>query len=302
MNDNSSSDALHAGKIRVGLLGFGKTGKAVAGVLLQDPTIHLEWVLRKSERLEFRSVPEFLGIESSEPGLIYPTSRFDIEELLDKFPVDAIVDFSSEEGIFYYGKAAAARGVTIVTAISQYTKKQIDLLDELSKSTRVLWSPNITLGINFMILAAKTLRDIAPNIDIEIVEEHFKAKPEVSGTALIIARALNVEPENVKTIRAGGIIGVHEILFGFPFQTVRLRHESISREAFGNGAKFAVHELRNREPGLYKMDDLLGGYFVNSNIQYLPAAALAAGRRNNGAFAGMRRFWDSLKSPTAGGR
>ena len=256
--------------LRVGLMGFGKTGKAVATVLLKDPHIRLEWVIRKSHRLEHRSVPEFLGIDSDEPGLIYPSEEFTAEQLLDQHPVDAIVDFSSEDGVEYYGEAAAGRGVSIISAISAYPNSKIKFLRNLSAHTRVLWSPNITLGINFMILAAKTLKLIAPFTDIEIVEEHFKAKPETSGTAVKIAEALELEPESIKSIRAGGIIGVHEILFGFPFQTVRIKHESISREAFGNGAKFAVEELSKRDKGFYTMEQLLGPYFVDSNKEYVP--------------------------------
>ncbi|MFZ9750896.1 MAG: dihydrodipicolinate reductase, partial [Candidatus Nanopelagicales bacterium] len=34
--------------MRVGLLGFGKTGKAVATTLLTNPDVHLQWVIRKS--------------------------------------------------------------------------------------------------------------------------------------------------------------------------------------------------------------------------------------------------------------
>jgi 4-hydroxy-tetrahydrodipicolinate reductase len=255
--------------LRVGLVGFGKTGKAVATVLLKDPSIRLEWVIRRSHVLEHRSVPEFLGIDSNEPGLIYPSSEFTAQELLSKHPVDAIVDFSSEDGVDYYGEAAAEKGVAIVTAISAYPNTQIKFLKNLSVHTKILWSPNITLGINFMILAAKTLKLIAPFTDIEIVEEHFKLKKETSGTAVRIAEALEVDPDDIKSIRAGGIIGVHEILFGFPFQTVRLKHESISREAFGNGAKFAVEELVKRGNGFYTMEELLGPYFVNSNREYI---------------------------------
>lgn len=258
--------------LRVGLMGFGRTGKAVATVLLKDPNIRLEWVIRKSHILEHRSVPEFLGIDSNEPGLIYPKEEFTATELLDSHPVDAIIDFSSEDGIDFYGDAAAEKGVAIVTAISVYPSTKLRLLRNLSAHTRVLWSPNITLGINFMILAAKTLKHIAPWTDIEIVEEHFKLKKETSGTAVRIAEALELDPENVKSIRAGGIIGVHEILFGFPYQTVRLKHESISREAFGNGAKFAVEELIKRDVGFYTMEQLLGPYFVESNREYAPSS------------------------------
>jgi 4-hydroxy-tetrahydrodipicolinate reductase len=256
-------------RTRVGLVGFGKTGRAVASVLLHDKTIDLVWVLRKSQKMENRSVPEFLGIESDEDGEIHWIGDIDCESLLASSPVDAIIDFSSEEGMDYYGEAAAENGVTIISAISQLPPARIATLHKYGKTTRVLWSPNITLGINFMILAAKTLQKIAPYADISVLEEHFKSKPEMSGTAKKITEALNIDPDEVKVIRAGGIIGVHEILFGFPYQTVRLKHESIAREAFGNGAKFALMEVQKREVGFYDMEQLVGGYFIDANKQYI---------------------------------
>ena len=247
--------------MRIGLIGFGKTGTAVASVVLNRPDLSLEWVVRRSDKLELRSVAEFLGVDVPATGLVHPSSAFSADELLDALPVDVIVDFSSAGGIDYYGEAAARRGVAIVTAISHYPAEKVDLLEALGTSTAVLWSPNITVGINFLILAAQTLRRIAPSVDVEIVEEHFKSKEGVSGTAHVIAEGLDVDPGSVKSIRAGGIVGVHEVLFGFPQQTVRIRHESLSREAFGNGALFAAERLVGLPAGLYKMDDLLLPYF-----------------------------------------
>ncbi len=247
--------------MKVGIIGFGKTGRAVASVLLESKKTNLQWVVRQSRLLEHRSVPEFLGVVSEEPGLIYSKEEYSISELLDLYPVDVIIDFSSATGLEYYGVEAAARGITIVSAISQYPNEKIDQLHELSQHTTVLHSPNITIGINFLIIAAKILKNIAPYTDIEIIEEHFKEKPEVSGTAKIIAGALNLPEDNIKSVRAGGIIGVHEILFGFPFQTVRLKHESITREAFGNGILFAVENLQGKPAGFYSMEDLLLPFF-----------------------------------------
>lgn len=251
--------------MKVGLVGFGRTGKAVASVILENTDIHLEWVVRKSQRLEHRSVPEFLGVESSEPGLIYSSREFSADDLIDNFPVDAIIDFSSESGLNYYGEAAARRGISIVSAISQVSDEYQQLLLTLSKTTRVLWSPNITVGVNFLMIAAKVLKTIAPGTDIEIIEEHFRDKAEVSGTAIRIAHELNLEKEAIRSIRAGGIIGTHEILFGFPFQTVRLKHESISRDAFGMGAVFALEHLQHESTGLYHMEDLMKKYFENAH-------------------------------------
>ena len=247
--------------MKVGLMGFGKTGRAVASILLESKKTNLQWVIRQSSRLEHRSVPEFLGVESDEPGLIYPKDAFEIDALLDAYPVDFIVDFSSSEGLKYYGDAASKRGITIVSAVSQYEEKHITLLEKLAQKTAVMHSPNITIGINFLMIAAKVLKNIAPYTDIEIIEEHFKLKPETSGTAKVIAENLEVNQDQIKSVRAGGIIGVHEILFGFPYQTVRLKHESIAREAFGNGILFAVENLIGKSKGFYSMEDLLLPYF-----------------------------------------
>jgi 4-hydroxy-tetrahydrodipicolinate reductase len=247
--------------MKVGLIGFGKTGKAVASVLLQNKEFCLEWVLRQSTVLEHRSVPEFFGIPSDEPGLIYASSNTTIEELLDKHPVDIIIDFSSSQGIYTYGKIAAERKVKIISAISHYEKEEIKLLSELALKTTVFWSPNITLGVNYLLFAAKFLKKIAPWVDIEINEEHFKLKEGTSGTAIKIAEALDVEKENINTVRAGGIVGKHEVIFGFPYQTVRLIHESISREAFGNGVIFVAQNLNDKDVGLYNFEDILSPYF-----------------------------------------
>ena len=247
--------------MKVGLIGFGKTGRAVASVLLESKKVKLQWVLRKSTTLEHRSVPEFLGVHSDEPGLIYSVSEFSADELFEKHPVDFVVDFSSADSIDYYAGAAARRGVTVISAISEYAEDQLRVLSDLSANAPVLCSPNITLGINFVMIAAKILKNIAPYTDIEIIEEHFKSKPEISGTARKIAQNLDLPDESIKTIRAGGIIGVHELIFGFPYQVVRLRHESISREAFGNGIIFALENLAGKANGLYSMEDLLLPFF-----------------------------------------
>jgi 4-hydroxy-tetrahydrodipicolinate reductase len=248
-------------KIKVGLIGFGKTGKAVAAVILQNKEFSLEWVLRRTTTLENRSVPEFLGLESEEPGLIYSTEHITVSNLLDQHPVDVIIDFSSKDGILVYGHVAADRNIKIISAISHYESKELDLLTELAEKTTVFWSPNITLGVNYLLFSARFLQKIAPGVDIEIIEEHFKQKEGVSGTAIKIAHALDIDVANINSVRAGGIVGKHELIFGFPFQTVRLIHESISREAFGNGAIFVAKDLIKLPKGLYSFEDILKPYF-----------------------------------------
>jgi len=248
--------------MKIGLVGFGKTGKAVANVILQNKEFCLEWVLRQSTLLDHRSVPEFLGIASEEPGLIYSSATISMEQLLDDHPVDIIIDFSSTTGIYTYGKIAAERKIKIISAISHYTDNEKALLNELSKITTVFWSPNITLGVNYLLFASRFLKKIAPWVDIQIIEEHFKGKDGISGTAVKIAEALDLEKSDINSVRAGGIVGKHEVIFGFPYQTVRLVHESISREAFGNGVIFVAENLGSKKEGLYNFEDILLPYFA----------------------------------------
>lgn len=246
--------------MKVGLIGFGRTGKSVASVLLESDATALQWVIRGSANPEGKSAADCLGVVSDNPALIFGCDEIAMDSLLDRHPVDVIIDFSSADGLDLYARAASQRGIAIISAISQYPEERVAQLRAVAEHTRVLWSPNITIGINFLILAAKILKQIAPEADIAIIEEHFAAKPETSGTARVIAETLDQCSDDIKSIRAGGIVGRHEILFGFPYQTVRLSHESIAREAFGNGVLFAAKNLLERGNGFYSMQDLMEPY------------------------------------------
>lgn len=248
--------------MKVGLLGFGKTGKAVASVLLEHNDFCLEWIYRKSSQLAHRSAAEFLDIHVQDPSEIVSSEQISIEQLLQEKPVDILIDFSSSEAIHLYGDIAARKGIIIISAISHYTKQEISCIKKLGKLTKIFWSPNITFGVNYILFAAKFLKKINPYVDIEIVEEHFKGKKGISGTAQKMAEVLDLEDHKVNSIRVGGIVGKHEVIFGFPYQTIRFVHESISREAFGNGVIFAAKNLLTKPKGYYKYEDLLQEYFV----------------------------------------
>lgn len=235
---------------RVGLIGYGKAGQAVAEVLRSDPRYELCWVARRTvnsaaERVTRTDIP-IIGLN----GVV-------LSDWLDTHPVDALVDFSMPDAVYLYGEEVRKRQLMLVSAISSYSEKELNFLRSLGTDTRVMCSPNITLGINFLILAAKLLRSIAPFADIEIIEQHFRDKPEVSGTARKIAESLSIDADQITSLRLGGIVGHHEVIFGFPYQTVRLIHDSIKREAFGTGAAFALGELATCAKGFYTFDDLL---------------------------------------------
>lgn len=235
--------------IKLGLIGYGKAGQAVAEVLKNDPRFELVWIAKRHPLPDGQPPPLGLPLFAMQGG--------DFGAWLDAHPVDALVDFSTAESIHLYGEEVRRRHLTLVSAISAYSDEALAYARSLGEHARVLCSPNITLGINFLILSARMLRAIAPFADVEILEQHFREKPEISGTARKIAKSLELEDGRITSLRLGGIVGLHEVIFGFPFQTVRITHETIRREAFGTGSAFALAELSKREYGFYTFDDLL---------------------------------------------
>lgn len=237
-------------KIRIGLIGYGKTGKAVANVLDSDSRFELRWIAR-------RTISENAQMHPDTAIPIIEMAHQSFEKLFERYPVDALVDFSSPEAVHIYGETVRKHGIMLISAISAYSEGDMDYVRSLGQSARVMSSPNITLGINFLMVAANLLRKAAPFADVEIIEQHFKEKPEISGTALKIAENLGIEGDQVTSLRLGGIIGEHEVIFGFPHQTVRLVHSSIRREAFGTGAAFALSQLATCDIGFYTFEELL---------------------------------------------
>ena len=182
--------------MKIGLIGYGKAGSAVAAILGQDPRYRLAWIANRS------GAPHSVSVGDNDLPVI-PLDAVTLGAWLDAHPVDALVDFSNAAAAHVYGEQVMRRGLILVTAISSYTPGEMAYVQALGAHSRVLCSPNITVGINFLILAAKMLREIAPFADVEILEQHFRDKPEVSGTAKKIAQSLLVDDEKIVSMRPG---------------------------------------------------------------------------------------------------
>lgn len=250
-------------KITVGIFGFGLTGSVVAQEIIKDEDCQLHWVLRKTTKNEGEYASRLLGFDHDE-GRIFSVENIQYDTFFKDHFVDVIIDFSAAMAVEEY-KNAVKYGTRIVSAISHYDKIHLAQLKELSYKTAILYSPNITLGINFLIEASKVLQRIAPHADIEIIEEHFRDKRGVSGTALRIAEDLGLDKkQHVNSIRVGGIVGKHEVVFGLPNQTIRLTHESLNRAAFGQGAIYAAKWLMGKQTGIYTMEEAVALSFANN--------------------------------------
>lgn len=249
--------------MKVALIGYGKTGSKVAELLAEDETVSLQWIATRSGTSEL--APPQNRSSGSEPSLvpIFSQKKILTKNWLKNNSVDVLIDFSSKDALVEYGQAIADQGVKLVSCVSAYDEKEHQELNRLSKRIAVLWSPNITLGINFLLMSAKAIKAAMPGADISVTEEHFREKIEMSGTAVRLANELGTDTAAINMIRSGGILGVHEVLFGYDNELLRLRHESINRKAFGAGALFAAKALMKKRKGFYKMEDILAPYFAS---------------------------------------
>ncbi len=256
--------------MKVGLFGFGRTGHEVAEEIINDPDCALLWVVRNSKEKNHKFASDFLGHPEDRQGEFFCKEEAQEAGFFKSHPVDVIIDFSSPSGLYEYAPAAD-EGIHIVSAISHYEPREIGFLKELAERTAVLHSANITLGINFLLVASQILQQIVPNADIEVIEEHFRDKRGKSGSALKIAQKLGLDPvEHVNSIRVGGIVGKHEVVFGLPNQTIRISHEAISRKAFGTGALFAARAMEEEKKGFFTMEEIIRkAFFKNIAVNSL---------------------------------
>jgi len=65
--------------MKIGLIGFGKAGKAVANVILGSKDFSLEWVLKNKADSGFLSAKEALNIEADDESIIYTRSEMDMD-------------------------------------------------------------------------------------------------------------------------------------------------------------------------------------------------------------------------------
>ncbi len=241
------------------MFGFGRTGAMVAQEMINAPDSELVWVVRKSNRHAGEYASRLQGYDYDE-GLIHWVDDID-DIFFHSYPVDVIIDFSASETVRLY-KNAANYGIRFLSAISNYSRDDLAELKKMARKTAVLYSPNISIGVNLLLLTSMVVRSVIPQADVAILEEHFSQKTDISGTALRIAKKLKVKSEeSVKSIRVGGIVGKHEVLFGLPNQTLRLTHESINRGAFGRGALAGATWLMECDRGFYTMEQLLASRF-----------------------------------------
>ena len=84
----------------------------------------------------------------------------------------------------------------------------------------------------------------------EIVEHHYETKRDApSGTAKATAARMGTEPV-IHSVRFPGLVAHQEVVFGGTGETLTIRHDTMSREAFVPGVLLALDQVVELRPGL----------------------------------------------------
>lgn len=258
------------------LLGLGKTGIIVAEQLLKSDDFHLATVMAKPNSPKQGKVLADLILGGNTLEI---QSTDAIQDELKKNHWDVAIDFTTPEASFANAKILAENGVHLVIGTTGFNPMQIFELKNLALKHKIglVYAPNISLGINLLISLVKTVARLIPGYDVEITESHHNQKKDApSGTAMKIAHeivaakgknykfihgrkgthARNSHEIGIHAIRAGGIVGVHRVLFAGESDELEISHRSYSRTVFAEGALRAARFIVNRK-GFFSMEDVL---------------------------------------------
>ena len=193
-------------------------------------------------------------------GYFSPRNDIKGQDISEK--IDVIIDFSRPENIDFLLDYALKNNVALVICTTGYTDEQIEKIKKAGEKLRVLLSSNTSIRINILRKIAMLISPAMKDFDIEIVESHHnKKKDKPSGTAKTLkADVINATGKAdipVHSLRAGNIVGEHEIVFAKDDEVIKISHTSLSKRIFALGAIDLSEKLLSKDIGFYDTMELI---------------------------------------------
>jgi 4-hydroxy-tetrahydrodipicolinate reductase len=166
-----------------------------------------------------------------------------------------VIDFSSKPGFMQSLEYAYNHQLHFLSGTTAIGEDAHEKLNRYSQTIPIFYSPNMSLGINFLAKILKENHQFLQRWDLGILESHHRAKKDApSGTALMLADML---PGSVPThsFRMGDIPGDHSIIAAQPGELIEFKHRATSRKVFAQGALEVARWFINCPRGLYSMQD-----------------------------------------------
>lgn len=232
-----------------------------------------EIVKNEEDAVIAAGVDKFTGIPNDYP-VFEEIAQCDVD-------VDVVIDFSNAGAVDELLDYCVKKSLPVVLCTTGLSDEQLKKVDECSEKIAVLKSANMSMGINLLL---KLLKDAAKVLapagyDIELVEKHHNQKLDApSGTALALADSINEAMGNeyeyvydrsqvrkkrdakeigISAVRAGTIVGEHEVIFAGTDEVIEFKHTAYSRSVFAKGAVEAGKFLAGQPAGMYDMGDVI---------------------------------------------
>jgi 4-hydroxy-tetrahydrodipicolinate reductase len=163
---------------------------------------------------------------------------------------DAAIDFTRPDTVRANVDGCLKAGVACIVGTTGLTDDDVASLDRLARERGVACfiAPNFALGAVLMMRFAGEAARHLPKA--EIIELHHEAKLDApSGTAKATAQLLPGEIP-IHSIRLPGLLAHQEVIFGGLGQTLTIRHDTLSRDAFVPGVLLALERLPTLPSGV----------------------------------------------------
>lgn len=262
-------------RVRVVVHGaMGKMGQEVLKAVHHDAQLDLvAGVDSRAENTEL-SLPDNSGS--------IPLSS-SLESILQRCHPNVLVDFSTAEATMPAVRTAVHHGLALVVGTTGLHDSDLDEIRDLCQSKEIgaVVAPNFALAGALMIHLAGIAARFFDHA--EIIEMHHDQKLDApSGTAVATAREM-VESRGrpfshpvpafesiagtrggehegiaIHSVRMPGMLAHQEITFGAPGQTLRIRLDQISREAFMPCVVLSIKKVIELKRAIFGLEEILG--------------------------------------------
>ncbi len=260
--------------IRVVINGaLGRMGQEVTRAVVREPGLVVVGAV------EEKVTQQYLPL--AETSELVPFSS-DLGSCLKVCDPDVLVDFTNAEVSIAAARTATRQKVNLVIGTTGLSEENLAEIKQLCQANEVgaVVAPNFSLGAALSMHLAKIAAKFFDHA--EIVEMHHDKKIDApSGTAIATAKAMiqahskpftypETEKETLGNTRGGQMDGIaihslrlpgfmagQEVIFSGMGETLRLRHEAISRECYMPGVILAIKEVTKHKGLIYGLDALL---------------------------------------------
>jgi len=240
--------------LKIGLLGYGKMGKAIE-MLSNQYGAEIVWRINRD------------NLADREPQLLRRA--------------EVVIEFSRPEAAFDNVMACLKAGVPVVCGTTGWGSN----LPEAEKTCTelngaMIWASNFSIGVNLFFAVNRRLSELMstrPEYSPSITEIHHIHKLDApSGTAITLAQDLErysnrfeghyLEESStpfienrvpITAIREGEVPGTHIIRWHSAADEIIIEHQAQSRTGFAGGALAAAKWLHGKK-GVFSMADVLG--------------------------------------------